>query len=72
MPDILIKNFPAELFRRLEEQAECNHRSVNEEVIQILEMHLSRPEIPEFNYTFKPTKPMSDRLLRSARKEGRA
>ena len=38
MPDISIKNVPEEVLVRLKEQAEKNHRSLQGELIVILEM----------------------------------
>lgn len=44
MANITVKNIPDELYRRLKQQAEANHRSLNSEIIQCIEQAvLSRP-----------------------------
>ena len=37
MPTITLKNIPPELFQRLEMSAVANHRSINSEVISLIE-----------------------------------
>ncbi len=45
MSTLLLKNVPEEVKKRLKEQAELNHRSVNKEAIARLEQSLARPGI---------------------------
>ena len=45
MPAIVINNVPAELHKRLREQAERNRRSISEELLTIMEEAL-RPFLP--------------------------
>jgi antitoxin FitA len=40
MVAITVKNIPAELYERVKERARLNHRSVNSEVITLLEQSL--------------------------------
>lgn len=37
MSTLVIKNLPEDLHRRLKEQAERNHRSMNKEVVRLIE-----------------------------------
>ena len=71
MPDILIKDLPADLHKRLKMEAALHHRSMNQEIRQILESHLARPGIPDFK-PFAFAKPLTDAFIREARREGRA
>ena len=71
MPDILIKDLPADLHKRLKMEATLHHRSMNQEIRQILESHLARPGIPDFK-PFVFAKPLTDAFIREARREGRA
>jgi plasmid stability protein len=45
MTTLTIKNLPSELYTRLKTQAKKNHRSINSEVIAVLEQALSIPPI---------------------------
>jgi plasmid stability protein len=42
MVAITVKNIPAELYERVKERAKTNHRSINNELITILEESLLR------------------------------
>jgi hypothetical protein len=37
MPTITVKNIPADLYERLKQSAEVNHRSINSEIIVCIE-----------------------------------
>jgi hypothetical protein len=71
MPAIVLKEVPAQLHRRLREQAERNRRSMSQELLTILERAL-RPLPP-----LKPVKPVKTRRpfkhawLLKATREGR-
>jgi plasmid stability protein len=71
VPDILIKDLPVDLHKRLKMEAALHHRSMNQEIRQILESHLARPGIPDFK-PFVFAKPLTDAFIREARREGRA
>ncbi len=48
MPTITVKNIPADLYERLKQSAEMNHRSINSEVIVCIERAMaSQPANPE-------------------------
>jgi plasmid stability protein len=70
MPDILIKDLPVDLHRRLKDEAKAHHRSMNQQIRQILEAHLERPGIPDFK-PFVLGEPLTAAFIQKARKEGR-
>jgi plasmid stability protein len=71
MPAILIENVPADLHRRLTEQAERNHRSADQELLTIMERVL-RPVPPLPNVTpIQPLRPFDHEWLLAAMREGR-
>jgi plasmid stability protein len=41
MPTITVKNIPPDLYERLKELAEANHRSMNSEIIACIEQSVS-------------------------------
>ncbi len=45
MVNITIKNIPEEIYERIKTQAKVNHRSINGEVISIIEKALSIPAL---------------------------
>ncbi len=49
MPNLTIKNLPDDIYRRLKDTAEANHRSLNGQVIAFLEQALlqTRPPVQE-------------------------
>ena len=71
MPDILVKDLPVALHRRLKDEAKLHHRSMNQEIRQILEIYLERPGIPDIK-PFILAKPLTDTFIRNARSQGRA
>lgn len=74
MPGLLIKNLPAELHRKLKEEAARQHRSMAKHVLAILEEALStRPKgaaqvLPE---PLKPAKPISPERVVEAIRQAR-
>ena len=44
-----LRNIPDELYARLRARAEAEGRSVNSEILTILERHLARPSAEELN-----------------------
>ena len=59
MSSLLIKNIPENLREKLKEQAEIHHRSMNKEIVVILEEALKNPGIgklpPPVKLNFRPT-----------------
>ncbi|MHB8779107.1 MAG: FitA-like ribbon-helix-helix domain-containing protein [Anaerolineales bacterium] len=45
MVTITIKNIPEEIYERIKTQAKTNHRSINGEILSILEQAISIPPI---------------------------
>ena len=58
MAALLIKSMPAELHERLRQQATAHHRSMNREVIAILERELSTDAGPSLPPAVKLKKPV--------------
>ena len=71
MPSLLIKNIPEELRGQLRERAVRHHRSMNKEVIVLLERALGggRPDVLPEPIPLK--KPFDTQTLLRARKAGR-
>jgi plasmid stability protein len=71
MSALLIKNMPLPLHARLRQCAENHHRSMNREVIAILERELEREAPAELPPPVKTLKPISGewtvRIIRDAR-----
>ena len=71
MSALLIKNMPPPLHERLRQRAVSHHRSMNGEVIAILERELERPEAMELPPPVKTLRPISGesivQLIRDAR-----
>ena len=55
MPSITVKNIPDSIYKKLKQQAEAQHRSMNSEIIACLER------------TVAPNRVSSDEILRQAR-----
>ncbi len=71
MAAFLIKNLPPALHEKLRRRAEAHHRSMNREVIAILERELDRPVAMDLPPPVKPLKPISHewtvQIIRDAR-----
>ena len=71
MSALLIKNMPPPLHEKLRQHAVSHHRSMNREVISILERELDCPAVTEFPPPVKTLKPISGeeivRIIRDAR-----
>jgi len=72
MASVLIKNLPDELHRALKQRAERHHRSLNKELISIIETAIHRPERGELPEPIQLRKPLTQQMLDEAREEGRA
>lgn len=71
MPDVLVKDLPAEVHRRLKEEAKRHHRSMNQEIRQILETKfMVSSGLPAFR-PFVATRPLTQAFIRKAIQEGR-
>ena len=71
MSALLIKNMPPPLHERLRQRAAVHHRSMNREVIAILERELEKPAEMELPPPVKPLKPIRHeeivQIIRDAR-----
>jgi plasmid stability protein len=71
MSALLIKNMPAPLHDRLRQRAAAHHRSMNREVIAILEVELATPVTTPLPAPVKPLKPINSewtvQIVRDAR-----
>lgn len=56
MPSITVKNIPDSIYKKLKQQAEAQHRSMNSEIIACLERYV------------EPKRVSPDEILRQARK----
>lgn len=74
MSDLLIKNVPEVLRRRLKEDAKKHHRSMSGEVLALLEKSLlgEGHAVPPLEKPFTLPIRLTDRLLDKAKREGRA
>ena len=72
MPALVIKDLPAELHRRLKEDAAENHRSMTQQAIFLLERGLHRLQpMPPFKAR-KGEFPLTDKFIHDAKREGRS
>jgi plasmid stability protein len=58
MSALLVKNMPPPLHERLRQRAAVHHRSMNREVIAILERELEQPPVTELPPPVKTLKPI--------------
>jgi plasmid stability protein len=81
MPALTIKSIPTDIYTRLRLSATRHRRSLNSEVITCIERSLVFPErspaetvatLRRFHRTLKGTPPLTDALLRRAKKTGRS
>ena len=74
MTDLLIRQMPDELHAKLKQRARNNRRSMNQEIILLLERSVAE-EQPLLSLLPQPLRgafPIDDEWLRQAREEGRA
>ncbi len=72
MPALVIKTLPAELHRRLKEEARENHRSMTQQAIVLLNEGLHRvPSIPSIK-AYRGRFPLTNTFINQAKREGRA
>lgn len=72
MASVLIKNLPGELHRQLKLRAQRHHRSLNKELIALIEGVLRSRSVDELPEPVKLRKPLTQDMLDRAREEGRA
>ncbi len=73
MTDLIIRQLPAEIHRKLKERAQANRRSVNQEIQILLETALADALPPtSAPPPFQGAFPIDDAWLLRAREEGRA
>jgi len=79
MHNISVKNVPAPLYEKLKRSAQENRRSINNEIIYRLENSLSSHKVDverllarlhDF-YKDKSVPPLTDKLIKQAKEEGR-
>lgn len=71
MPALVIKDLPAEIHRRLKDDAAQHHRSMTQQAIVILEQALHRVRtIPAFK-AYKGKFPLTNDFINTAKREGR-
>lgn len=74
MTDLLIRRMPEELHRKLKARARANRRSMNQEILVLLEQSVAGEKLRPAPVV-RPLKgafPIDDEWLRHARDEGRA
>jgi hypothetical protein len=72
MTSILLKNVPEDLKKRIQRQAEENRRSLNQQILMMLEdASAPVPHIPPPK-PIKPRKPFTHQWLMKAIRQGRA
>jgi plasmid stability protein len=71
MPDILIKQVPDALHRRLKEEAVKHHRSMARHALALIESSLEEPTELQFPAPAKTAKPLTQKIVSKGIKEGR-
>ena len=72
MASLLIKNLPDEIHQQLKAQAERHHRSLNKEVITLLETAVTQAAAEALPKPVPLKRPLNPELLDWARREGRS
>jgi len=74
MPAVVVRDMPVEMHRRLKSAAHQHHRSMNREVLMILEQTLEAPGAGELPPPVNSLKPISGdtivRMIRNMRDRG--
>jgi plasmid stability protein len=71
MSSLLIKNIPENLRKKLKEQAELNHRSMNKQVVSILEQALDKQSVRKFPQPVKLKFRVTNEWINKAKRWGR-
>ena len=73
MAALVIKDLPPQLHRKLKERAARHHRSMTKEALAVIEQALGEEKALERPApAFKGRIPLTDKLIRDAKREGRA
>ena len=72
MASVLIRNLPDELHRQLKRRARRHDRSLNQEVIALIEIALDNRPVQALPAPVELRKPLTQDMLDQARQEGRA
>ena len=73
MASLVIKNLPKPLHKKLKELAFQHHRSMNKEVVVLLEAALTQtPVVKEFGPALKGKFPLTQEFIDRAKAKGRA
>jgi plasmid stability protein len=72
MSSLLIKNIPEHLRKKLKEQADLNHRSMNKQAVSILEQALEKPGLGQLPPPVKLKFPITNEWLNKAKHWGRS
>lgn len=76
MPTLVIKDLPAQLHRRLKEEAKKAHRSMTREAIYLLEAGLNEAkslvEAHELPMPYEGKKPLTGELIQKWKRQGMA
>ncbi|MFP4607435.1 MAG: FitA-like ribbon-helix-helix domain-containing protein [Thiohalospira sp.] len=71
MASVVIKNLPDDLHQELKRRAERHHRSLNRELIALIETAVQGPDHDELPDPVRLRKPLTQEMLDEARQEGR-
>lgn len=72
MPSLVIKKLPADLHRKLKDQAARHHRSMTREAVALLEEALARSEgVREAPPPYRGRFPLTGDLIDQGKREGR-
>lgn len=73
MASLLVKNIPMSLHKKLKELALQHHRSMNKEVVVLLEGAVEQNyEVGKFSAAFKGDFPLTEKFINDAKRKGRA
>ena len=76
MPTLVIKDLPAQLHRRLKEEAQKAHRSMTREAIYLLEAGLNEAHsdvaVHELPAPYEGKKPLTGKLIQKWKRQGMA
>jgi len=73
MPDIVIKNLPPGVHRKLKDIAETQHRSMTQQALVFLEdsIRMAEAQLRPLPPPFKGRIPLTDKILKQAKRERR-
>ena len=72
MPSLLIKNLPKSMHEQIKKLAQKHHRSMNKEVVVLLEDAISQfYEVKKFRPAFKGSIHLTNEFIDGAKREGR-